>query len=128
MILLLNTSTGVCELRIIDGTQQATKQWQAERQLARGLHEFIRSCLQERGKDGNDISAIGVFRGPGSFTGLRIGITVMNTLADSLSVPIVGTSGSDWGLEAQKRIEAGDNDRVVLPEYGSDANITKPRK
>jgi len=67
-------------------------------------------------------------KGPGSFTGLRIGITVFNTIADTNNVPIVGETGDSWQDKAIMRLENGENDHVVLPEYGSEANITKPRK
>lgn len=128
MILLINTSTEICNLTLIDGKRTISKKWKAERELAKGLHKFVRDNMDELGKGWDDIEAIGIFKGPGSFTGLRIGIAVMNTIADGFDIPIVGTSGRNWKTTARKRILAGENDQVVLPEYGREANITKPRK
>ena len=71
---------------------------------------------------------IGVMKGPGSFTGLRIGLTVTNTLADSLSAPIVGATGEDWRETALEKLRAGENEKIVMPEYGAVAHITAPRK
>ena len=128
MIVLLDTSTPICQLTLVGGDEQFAAQWQAERQLAKGLHAWLRDRLAEHGKTWTDIEGIGAFRGPGSFTGLRIGLTVLNTLADSLRAPIVGESGDDWRVRALERLREGQNDRIVLPYYDRDANITTQRK
>lgn len=125
---LLNTSTGLCRLALIVGESVYHYEWQADRQLAKGLLAFIERSLAQHGAGVDQVEAIGVYRGPGSYTGLRIGITVCNTLADSLMVPIVGATGDDWQALARQRLAAGDDDQVVLPEYGGEAHITKPRK
>lgn len=128
MILLLDSSTPICRIVLVDGEQRMTREWQADRQLAKGLLGWLNEQLTDQDKTFQDLTGIGVFTGPGSFTGLRIGLTVMNTLADSLTIPIVGTRGDDWQQEALRRLGAGENDRIALPFYGSEANITTPRK
>jgi len=128
MILLLDTSTMTCRLSLIDGDNRYDDEWEANRELAKGLLRYLHDQLAAQGKSWNDLTGIGVLRGPGSFTGLRIGITVLNTLADSLHVPIIGALGEQWQTEAMRRLEAGEDDKIVLPEYGSEAHITQPRK
>lgn len=128
MILLLDTSTMTCRLTLIDGDARYDDAWEANRELAKGLLRYLHDQLATQSKDWKDIVGIGVLRGPGSFTGLRIGMTVLNTLADSLMVPIVGVTGDDWQEKALRRLDAGENDQIVLPEYGGDAHITNPRK
>lgn len=128
MIILLDTSTPVCKLTLVDGDQQFHDEWQAERTLAKNLLTYLRDQLQIRQKTFDDITGIGVMKGPGSFTGLRIGLTVLNTIADTRQVPIVGTTGEDWQTEALRRLTAGENEQIVLPLYGREATITKPRK
>lgn len=128
MIVLLDTSTGLCRLVLIDGDNKYEHEWQADRKLARELLAYIRDRLSEHDKKFDDISGIAVMRGPGSFTGLRIGMTVANTLAEGLAVPIVGETGENWKTAALARLRSGENDRIVLPEYGGSAHITKPRK
>ncbi len=128
MILLLDTSTGLCKLSLMNGDVSKDYEWQADRTLAQGLLGYISQKLHENDIDFKDLSAIGVLKGPGSFTGLRIGITVLNTLASSLTIPIVGEIGDDWRQKAVEAIKSGRNDEMVMPFYGSEANITKPRK
>ncbi len=124
MIILLDTSTATCFLTVVDDEVRQDFEWQAGRTLARGLLKF----LEEKTGDLHDISGIGVMKGPGSFTGLRIGLTVANTLADSLSIPIAGATGEDWQETALKKLRTGENEKIVMPEYGAAAHITAPRK
>lgn len=128
MILLLDTSTPVCRLTFVDGEWRYETEWEAARGLAKGLLGYIQNELASRGKGWSDIHGIVAFRGPGSFTGLRIGLTVLNTLAYANAIPIVGEMGDDWQAQGIARLDAGQSDEVVLPEYGGEANITKPRK
>jgi tRNA threonylcarbamoyladenosine biosynthesis protein TsaB len=128
MIVLLDTSTSLCKLTFVNDGKTTDHEWQADRQLAKGLLGYVQQTLAQDGLTLKDITGIGIYRGPGSFTGLRIGLTVMNTLADSMAIPIVGVSGDVWQSDAVNRLRAGDNDQIVLPDYGADAHITKPRK
>ena len=124
MIILLDTSTATCRLTTVDGEISNNFDWEAGRTLAKGLLAFI----QEKVGDVKNISGIGIMRGPGSFTGLRIGMAVANTLADGLGVPIVGETGDSWRESALDRLSSGEDDQVILPFYGGDAHITKPKK
>jgi tRNA threonylcarbamoyladenosine biosynthesis protein TsaB len=103
-------------------------EWTAERTLARGLLKYLQDHLAENGSDINNISAIGVFQGPGSFTGLRIGLTILNTIASTQKIPIVGGTGENWREVVLEKIKSGENDQIVLPFYGGEANITSPIK
>jgi len=125
---LLDTSTPVCKLTLIDSDNRYDDEWQADRGLAKGLLGYLQTQLGSHGWSFSDIEGIGVFEGPGSFTGLRIGLTVLNTIADSQSVSIVGSRSDDWQTDVVTRLKRGDNDQIVLPFYGSEAHITSPRK
>ncbi len=128
MIVLIDTSTPVCKLLLVDNDKKYTDEWHADRGLAKGLLAYLRDQLQLRGKTFDDVTGIGVFKGPGSFTGLRIGLAVLNTMAEAQNIPIIGVTGDDWQNHAIELLNAGKNDRIVMPLYGSDANITTPRK
>lgn len=129
MIALLDTSTPMCRLTLVIAEKSYDYEWQADRSLARGLLAFLRDKLKEHSATFNDISGIGVMKGPGSFTGLRIGITVMNTIASAQQIPIVGvTADEQWQEVALTWLQKDENDELVMPEYGASANITTPRK
>lgn len=128
MILLLDTSTPMCRALFVNGEKRIKSEWLAERRLAKALLGWLIEQLTQQGKVPGDLTGIGVFAGPGSFTGLRIGLTVMNTFADGLGIPIVSVRGDDWQDIAIDRLKRGEDDRIALPYYGSEAHITMPRK
>lgn len=128
MILLLDTATPVCQLVLFDDSWRQEAKWEAGRGLAKGLLGYIEAELGRQDKAFSDLTGIGVFVGPGSFTGLRIGLTVCNTLADTLEIPIVGETGGDWQNNAVTRLRQGEDEKIVLPLYGSEVRITAPRK
>ena len=126
--LLLDTSTPVCKVTVINGEVSNDYSWESGRQLAAGLLDYLDKCLKESGSTLENVDKIGIYRGPGSFTGLRIGITVANTITEANHIAIVGETGDDWQAEAVKRLDQGENDQIVMPLYGSEAHITKQRK
>ena len=124
MILYLDTSGPACRLWLDDTSYE----WRAERDLARGLLKFIRDCLLQDKATWEDLAGLAFMIGPGSFTGLRIGATVLNTVADAQNIPIVGVCGKDWRLNAKKQLGEGEGQKLVLPNYGAAPNITTPKK
>lgn len=129
MIIALRTDNPDAEIYLYQGKDRISSfTWHADRQLARDLLTMIHTELQKQGADWHDITGVLVFEGPGSFTGLRIGITVADTLAYGLKVPIVAAKGDNWLKEGISRLEDGENDKLALPHYGAEANITMPKK
>ena len=128
MIIALKTDTSVTNLVLLnaDGSELDRDQWESGRQLSSQLLEHIHGLLQRHHRSWEALTGVIVFRGPGSFTGLRIGVTVANTIAYAQGIPIVGTMGEGWAEKGSQRLVAGESDTQVLPHYGADANITKP--
>ena len=110
MKMYLDTSDMTAKL----GLDDKSYVWEGGREMAEGLHKFIFEKLQENGTDWKDISEITFFSGPGSFTGLRIGATIVNTLAHELQIPLFD--------------HKGEKHEIIMPEYGRPANISQPRK
>lgn len=109
-------------------TLVATKTWHADRELARRLLGELEAFLRQNKLGFDDLAGVFAFRGPGSFTGLRIGLTVINTIGYAQSIPLVGTTGNNWKQEAITRLLRHENDGVIMPHYGAEARITKPKK
>jgi tRNA threonylcarbamoyladenosine biosynthesis protein TsaB len=129
IILTIKTDNPKAELGLYNGTEQlAHETWQAHRELAETIHGKIEQLLKSNQKDWQDIAGIVCFAGPGSFTGLRIGLSVGNALAYGVSAPIVSARGETWANDGIKRLLAGEADPLALPEYGAEAHITTPRK
>ena len=129
MILCLRSDSPDTELYLIKGTDIVAKNlWRADRQLAAQLLPSIETLLKQANVEWNDVTGLVVFRGPGSFTGLRIGCMVMDTLAYSRALPIVGTTGNDWMQDGIQMIDKGIDHKSVMPWYGAEPRITAPRK
>lgn len=56
---------------------------------AERLHVFIEECLQESQLNSKDLAAIAVSHGPGSYTGLRIGVSAAKGLCFALDIPLI---------------------------------------
>lgn len=129
MFLGIRTDSPLAEFYLYNGEELvAQKSWQADRELAKGLLAQLETFLSENNCGFQDLAGLFAFRGPGSFTGLRIGLTVMNTMAYARSIPIVGSESDDWVSSAVARLAGGENDKIVMPFYGAEARITKPKK
>jgi len=129
LILTLRTDKPDAEIGLYDDqTQVAYETWEAHRQLAETVHLKIKAILDENDLTPQQLGGIAVYSGPGSFTGLRIGITVANATAAGYDIPVVGATGENWILESISQLQRGANKKVVMPEYGALPNITAPRK
>jgi len=129
MILTIRTDSPDAEVGLYDANKKLSYySWHADRQLARDLLRVIHEQLQKNKADWPDILGVIVYEGPGSFTGLRIGITVANALAYGNEIPIIAAKNDDWVTAGLKRLAAGQNDTLALPHYGAEANITMPKK
>jgi tRNA threonylcarbamoyladenosine biosynthesis protein TsaB len=129
LILTLRTDKPESEIGLFNNeVQLAYEVWQAHRQLAETIHTKLQSQLDQHGKHWSDIEGIVVYQGPGSFTGLRIGLSVANALATSNTAPIVGSTGEEWIQVGISDILAGKGQSVALPEYGAPVHITQPKK
>ncbi|HWT55434.1 MAG TPA: tRNA (adenosine(37)-N6)-threonylcarbamoyltransferase complex dimerization subunit type 1 TsaB [Candidatus Microsaccharimonas sp.] len=129
LTLTIRTDKPEAEIGLYDTTEQlAYTTWQAHRELAETLHAKLNELLASQQKTLKDVQGIVVFKGPGSFTGLRIGITVANALAYSLSIPVVANEDPQWLQNGIARLENGDTDEIALPEYGALPHITAQKK
>ncbi len=115
--LLMDTSGTYCVLALADeadGTVLAASIFEGRRTLSRRLMGEIDGLLTRNSLTLSDLSALAVGLGPGSFTGVRVGVTTAKTLAQVTGKPLVGIGT----LEAYAAVwpSAGDTRLVpVLP-------------
>ena len=97
-ILAMDTSSKVCSVAIIDDGK-VIKELHNESELehSQTLMPMIDEILRQAGITLNDINLLACGVGPGSFTGIRVGIATVKAMADSKNIPIVGVNS----LEAQ---------------------------
>jgi tRNA threonylcarbamoyladenosine biosynthesis protein TsaB len=129
ILLTLRTDKPEAELGLYkDSSQLAYIKWLAHLQLSRTIHKRIDKILNKSSISLDEVEGIVCYAGPGSFTGLRIGLSVANTLAYAQSIPIVAKNGPDWVEAGIKDLKAGKNDKIALPKYDRPAATTPPRK
>src|SRR5690554_496897 len=90
-ILNIESATKNCSVSIgYQGETVALKELSAEQfNHAEKLHTFILECLQSIGISLQDLAAVAVSKGPGSYTGLRIGVSAAKGFCFSLDIPLI---------------------------------------
>lgn len=87
MKLFIDTSSSE---KIVVGLDKLKFEATSKQEKSQKLLPFISSVLYEQGKSFSDIQKIEVIEGPGSYTGLRVGIAVANALAWVLNIKVNG--------------------------------------
>lgn len=131
MILAIKTDQPQAELYLFgtDSSEVDREVWEAGRALSQQILARIQELLARNNKQIEDLTGIVVFKGPGSFTGLRIGISVANTLAYGNNIPVIGAKSDNWITQGLNELAAGAKPgQVVLPDYGAGPNITQQKK
>lgn len=79
------------------------------------LMPTIEAVFKEAGITAKDLTKVVVAEGPGSYTGLRIGVTVAKTLAKSLGISLVGVSSLDVFLpDLTSKVKVGE---IIVPFF-----------
>ena len=106
MLIAIDTSTETASIALVqDDTVQAELTWRCEQSHTTQLLPNLEHLLKQVDKDIKSVTGIIVAIGPGSYNGLRVGLSTVKGLAYSLSVPIVGVRSLE--TEAFKYAETG---------------------
>ncbi|MCP4318421.1 MAG: tRNA (adenosine(37)-N6)-threonylcarbamoyltransferase complex dimerization subunit type 1 TsaB [Hyphomicrobiales bacterium] len=101
--LAIDTAAHLCAACVYDSVEDKVL-GKAVEDLGRGhaerLFAVIRQALDEAAMDYSDLQRLGVCIGPGSFTGVRVGVAAMRGLSLALSVPLVGVTIFDGLAQA----------------------------
>jgi len=120
MIICLETATNICSVALCDSAGVISLRESSElKSHASVLTVFIEEILLENGIKARDLDAIAVSKGPGSYTGLRIGVSVAKGIAYAASIPLIGintTLSMFWGIvRNRKNIEDADRNSLYCP-------------
>ena len=121
LILHIETATDICSVALSEGNRQLSLvESGQERSHATLLNRFIRQSAEEAGKKLKDLDAVAVSKGPGSYTGLRIGVSTAKGLAYALEIPLLSTStlkimaGNALSVEPINELVNLHGDRLLL--------------
>jgi len=115
IILAIETATSSCSVAINYQQDVIERHEVGNNVHSKVLLEMVQDLLAQTGLKTNDIDAVAVGQGPGSFTGLRIGVGVAQGIAYGIDAPMIGISSLD-ALANQ----AAENGRVIA---GIDARM-----
>jgi tRNA threonylcarbamoyladenosine biosynthesis protein TsaB len=118
IILQIETATTVCSVALSAGGEVlACKEVDQRNIHAEMITVFIREVLNRSGKNYEDIDAIAVSSGPGSYTGLRIGVSAAKGMSFALDKPLIAVetlAAMADGLVTQNSIDA-DSSILLCP-------------
>lgn len=90
MIICLETATSICSVALCnDSGVVALRESNEDKSHASLLTLYIQDLLKEYNIKADELDAIAVSKGPGSFTGLRIGVSVAKGIAYASSIPLI---------------------------------------
>ena len=119
IILLLESATESCSVALCSGNKLIAEKYINEPKAhATLLAKYVQDILKENNLTIKDCSAVAVSEGPGSYTGLRVGVSCAKGLCYGAGIPLIGAGTLD--LIAQCAI---DN---KLINNGSDVDVTEP--
>lgn len=111
LILSIETGTDICSVALAnDGELMALRESDEGRDHAKKVALFVDELLRETGVQPSDLDAIAVGKGPGSYTGLRIGVSFAKGLCYALNIPLIAVGS----LNALTEVAREDYDAGIL--------------
>ncbi len=90
---MIETATEVCSVALAsDGQLISIRETNKGNSHSANVAVFIDEVIKESGKKLNDLDAIAVSKGPGSYTGLRIGVSSAKGLSYGLRIPLISVN------------------------------------
>jgi tRNA threonylcarbamoyladenosine biosynthesis protein TsaB len=90
LILNLDTSTQICSVALaLDGELLGLEESHEDKSHASLLAVFVKNILEKNAYEISDLDAVAVSKGPGSYTGLRIGVSTAKGLAFAAGIPLI---------------------------------------
>jgi tRNA threonylcarbamoyladenosine biosynthesis protein TsaB len=119
MIICLETATNLCSVALCDDNGViALKESVDQKSHSSLLTVFIIDILKENGIKPRELEAVAVSKGPGSYTGLRIGVSVAKGIAYAASIPLIAvetTYSMFWGIKEKLNSNMEDSQTLYCP-------------
>ena len=120
LILSIETGTDICSVALSnDGELMALRESSEGRDHAKNVALFVDELLKETGVQPADLDAIAVGKGPGSYTGLRIGVSFAKGMCYALNIPLIAVGS----LDALVQVAREDYDAGILDIEDNDWGI-----
>ncbi|MDG2338539.1 MAG: tRNA (adenosine(37)-N6)-threonylcarbamoyltransferase complex dimerization subunit type 1 TsaB [Gammaproteobacteria bacterium] len=120
-VLTIDTSSAKCSVSLKLGGKLTERTSEAQRQSAQRVLPMIQELLSEAGIRLSDIELIAVVAGPGSFTGVRIGIAVAQGLCLTAELPVVALSS--LALQAMLTLSDKQYSKVLVCEEAREEEV-----
>jgi tRNA threonylcarbamoyladenosine biosynthesis protein TsaB len=118
MVICLESATNLCSVALCNSAGVISlRESNVSKSHASMLTVFIDEILKENGISARDLDAVAVSKGPGSYTGLRIGVSVAKGIAYGASIPLIGvdtTLSMFWGISGKKIKEDADDKNTLF--------------
>ena len=111
LILCIETGTNVCSAALTrDGQLLSLREGTQGRDHARNLGVYVDELLRGAGVSPDELSAVAVGKGPGSYTGLRIGVSLAKGMCYALGIPLIAVDS----LRSLAEVALEDYDAGIL--------------
>lgn len=118
-ILHIETATSVCSVAVsIDGRLVSLLENSEGYSHSSVITIFIKQAIEESRLKLSDLDAIAVSKGPGSYTGLRIGVSTAKGLCYSLNKPLIAVNtlkAMAWGMADKEKNSMNSGDKLFCP-------------
>ncbi len=138
MILCLETATPVCSVALNDGCCTiALRETEGQNAHSEKITNFIREVMETAKIDYKQLDAVAVSKGPGSYTGLRIGVSTAKGICYAADLPLMAIDTLEamaHGMKAKLGSQITENDLLIpmidarrMEVYAAvfDANLNK---
>ena len=123
LILSIETGTDICSVALAnDGELMALRESDEGRDHAKKVGVFVDELLHETGVAPDELDAVAVGKGPGSYTGLRIGVSFAKGLCYGLNIPLLAVGS----LDALTQVAIEDYDAGIVDVEDWDNAILCP--
>ena len=117
MILCLETATPTCSVALNEGVEnRALRECQGQNAHSEKITRFIQEVMDEVGIGYKELDAVAISKGPGSYTGLRIGVSTAKGICYAAGLPLMAVDtlhAMAYGMHARLRDEIQPNDLFI---------------